>query len=194
LFFYLNKAGDKAQSLYAFRNAINYYLDSIEILESTELGKEQLTQLSEIYNKLAFSQATLGKRKEAEINLNKALKYCRKTKDKDNESLILMSMGNLYGDMGRWDKAIEYFQNSLLITEELNNLKRRARIITNIGVTYLFKGDISTGYVTLKESLTICETINAEDIYIMALNNMGIYYDILGEWRKALDTYKKSLS
>lgn len=192
--FYLNKAGDKAQSLYAFKNAINYYLDNIKILESKELEKEQLTQLSEIYNKLAFSQSIIGERKEAEINLNEALKYCRKTKDKDNESLILMSMGKLYGDMGQWDKAIEYFQNSLLISEELSDLKRKARIITNIGVTYLFKGDISAGYVTLKESLTICETINAEDIYIMALNNMGIYYDMVGEWRKALEVYKKSLS
>ncbi|GAI04766.1 unnamed protein product [marine sediment metagenome] len=105
-----------------------------------------------------------------------------------------MSMGNLYGDMGKWDKAIEYLQNSLLITEELNNLKRKARIITNIGVTYLFKGDTHIGYVTLKESLTICEMIKAEDIYIRALNNMGIYYDIVGEWKKALEIYKKSLS
>jgi len=192
--FYSNKAGDKAQFLYAFKNAINYYLDSIKILESTKLKKEQLTQLSEIYNKLAFSQSIIGERKEAEINLNKALKYCRKIKDKDNESLILMSMGNLYGDMGQWDKAIEYLQNSLLITEKLNNLKRKARIITNIGVTYLFKGDMSTGYVTLNESLTICEMIKAEDIYIRALNNMGIYYDIVGEWKKALEIYKKSLS
>ncbi|MBA7500698.1 hypothetical protein ES704_03458 [subsurface metagenome] len=192
--FYLSKAGDKAQSLYAFKNAINYYRDSIKILKLTELEKEQLTQLSEIYNKLSFSQSTVGKRKEAEISLNKALKYCRKIRDKDNESLILMSMGNLYGDMGQWDKAIEYLQNSLLITEELNNLKRKARIITNIGVTYLFKGDTHIGYVTLKESLTICEMIKAEDIYIRALNNMGIYYDIVGEWKKALEIYKKSLS
>ena len=192
--FYLNKAGDKAQSLYAFKNAINYYLDNIKILESKELKKEQLTQLSEIYNKLAFSQSVLGEREEAEVNLNNALKYCRKNKDKDNESLVLMSMGNLYADMGQWDKAIKYLQNSLLITEKLHNLKRKARIITNIGVTYLFKGDTPIGYVTLKESLTICERIKAEDIYIRALNNMGIYYDIVGEWKKALEVYKKCLS
>jgi len=192
--FYLNKAGDKAQFLYAFKNAINYYLDNIKILESTELEREQLTQLSEIYNKLAFSQAVVGARKEAEINLDKALKYCRKIKDKDNESLILMSMGNLYGDMGKWDKAIEYFQNSLLIAEELNNLKRKARIIKNIGLVYLFKGDTSAGYSNLKESLKICKEIKAEDIYAMVLNNIGIYYDMIGEWKKAINYYKKGLS
>jgi len=82
--FYLDKAGDKAQSLYAFKNAINYYWDSIKILELTELEKEQLTQLSEIYNKLAFSQSIIGERKEAKMNLNKALEYCRKIRDKDN--------------------------------------------------------------------------------------------------------------
>ena len=192
--FYLNKAGDKAQPLYAFKNAINYYLDSIKILESTKLEKKQLAQLSEIYNKLAFSQSVVGERKETEINLTKALEYCRKTKGKDNESLILMNMGNLYGDMGQWDRAIKYFKNSLLITKELNNLKRKARIINNIGLINLFKGDTSSGYINLKESLTLCETIKAEEIYIMALNNMGIYYDMVGEWRKALDIYKRSLS
>jgi len=192
--FYLNKAGDKAQSLYAFKNAVNYYQDSIKILESTELKKEQLTQLSEIYSKLAFSQSIIGGRKEAEINLNKALKYCRKIKDKNNESLILMSMGNLYGDMGKWDKAIEYLQNSLLITKKLNNLKRKARIIKSIGLAYLLKGKTEGGYKYLKDSLKICEEIKAEVLYAMVLNNMGIYYDMVGERESAIDIYKKSLS
>lgn len=192
--FYLNKAGDKAQSLYAFKNAINYYWDSIKISELTEPEKDKLAQLSETYNKLAFSQSTLGKRKEAENNLDKALKCCRKIKDKDNESLILMSMGNLYGDMGQWDKAIEYYKNSLLLSEGINNLRRNAGILKGLGLVYLFKGDTSTGYSYLKESINICKEIKALDIYAMTLNNIGIYYDILGRWKKAIETYKESLS
>ncbi|HCL89722.1 MAG TPA: hypothetical protein DHW70_00110, partial [Candidatus Atribacteria bacterium] len=191
---YLNKAGDKAQSLYAFKNAVNYYLDGIKIIESTEVEKEQLTQLAEAYNKLAFSQSIIGERKEAEINLSKALGYCREIKDKDNESLILMSMGNLYGDMGRWDKAIEYFKNSLLIGEELNNLNRKARTIKSIGLAYLFKGDTEKGYKYLKDSLKICKEIKAEILYAMVLNNIGIYYDMVGECGKAINYYKKGLS
>jgi len=192
--FYLNKAGDKAQSLYAFSNAINYYLDNIKILESKEIEKEQMAQLSEIYNKLAFSQSVVGERKEAEINLIKALEYCRKVRNKDNESLILMSMGNLYGDMGKWDKAIEYFKRSLTLSEEINNLRRKARTIKSIGLAYLFKGDTERGYKYLKNSLKICEEIKAEVLYAMVLNNMGIYYDIVGEWENAVKYYKKSLS
>jgi len=192
--FYLNKAGDKAQSLYAFKNAINYYRDSIKILELTELEKEQLTQLSEIYNKLAFSQSIIGERKDAEINLTKALKYCRKTKDKENESLILMSMGNLYGKIGQWDKAIKYFQKSLLYVKKINDLKRKARIIKNIGLASLFKGDTKNGYKFLKDSLIICEKIKDEALHAMVLNNMGIYYDIVGEWENAVKYYKKSIS
>ncbi|GAJ09963.1 unnamed protein product, partial [marine sediment metagenome] len=90
---------------------------------------------------LAFSQSIVGKRKEAEANLNKALKCCLKIKDKSTKSLILMSMGNLYGDMGQWDKAIEHFKESLLISEEIDNLRRKARTIKSMGVIYLFKGD-----------------------------------------------------
>jgi predicted ATPase len=52
--FYLNKSGDKAQSLYAYSNAVNYFYDCINILETTKLEKEQLAQFSDIYNKLAF--------------------------------------------------------------------------------------------------------------------------------------------
>ncbi len=192
--FYLNKAGDKAQSIYAFSNAVNYFRDCNQILKDLKLNKKNIAILAESYNKLGFALSILGKRKEAEKSLDNALYYSRKINNKNIESLVLMYKGTLYGDMGYWDKAIEYFQSSLLISEELNNLRRKARIMTNIGVTCLFKGDISAGYVTLKESLTICETINAEDIYIMALDNMGIYYDMVGEWRKALEVYKKSLS
>ncbi|RLC36597.1 MAG: hypothetical protein DRH33_06730, partial [Candidatus Nealsonbacteria bacterium] len=192
--FYLNKAGDKAQSLYAFKNAVNYYMDGIKIIESTEVEKKQLTQLAEIYNKLAFSQSIIGERKEAEINLAKALEYCREIKDKDNESLILMSMGNLYGDMGQWDKAIEYFQNSLLNSDKVNNLRRKARAIKSIGLAYLFKGDTERGYKYLKDSLKICKEIKAEILYAMVLNNIGIYYDMVGEWENAVKYYKKSLS
>lgn len=192
--FYLNKAGDKAQSLYAFSNAVNYFQDCINISETTKLEKKQLAQFSEIFNKLAFSLSTVGKRKEAEINLNKALKYCRKSKDKDNESLILMSMGKLYGDMGQWDKAIGYFQDGLLVSEEANNFRRKARIIKSMGVIYLFKGDTEGGYKYLKNSLKICEEIKAEALYAMVLNNIGIYYDMVGEWENAVKYYKKSLS
>jgi len=192
--FYLNKAGDRAQSLYAFSNAMNYFQDCIDILETSKSENEPLIQFSEIFNKLAFSQTTVGKRKEAENNLNKALKYCRKNKDKDNESLILMSMGNLYGDMGQWDKAIEYFKGSLLISEEINNLRRNASILKGIGLACLFKGDTSSGYSYLKGSINICKEIKAVDVYAMVLNNIGIYYDMLGEWKKAIEAYKESLS
>jgi len=191
---YLNKAGDKAQSLYAFSNAVNYFQDCINILETSKPKREQLVKFSEIYNKLAFSQSVVGERKKAENNLNKALKYCRKIKDRENESLILMSLGNLYGDTGKWDKAIEYFQNSLLISEELNNLKRKARTIKSIGLAYLFKGDTERGYKYLKDSLKICKEIKAEVLYAMVLNNIGIYYDMVGEWENAVKYYKKSLS
>ncbi len=192
--FYLNKAGDRAQSLYAFSNAMNYFQDCIDILETSKSENEPLIHFSEIFNKLAFSQTTVGKRKEAENNLNKALKYCRKNKDKDNESLILMSMGNLYGDMGQWDKAIEYFKGSLLISEEINNLRRNASILKGIGLACLFKGDTSSGYSYLKGSINICKEIKAVDVYAMVLNNIGIYYDMLGEWKKAIEAYKESLS
>lgn len=191
--FYLNKAGDKAQSLYAFSNAVNYYLDNIKILESKELEKEQMTLLSEIYNKLAFSQSVVGERKEAEINLIKALEYCRKVRDKDNESLILMSMGNLYGDIGKWDKAIEYFKDSLLISEEINNLKRKASVLKGIGLACLFKGDTSTGHSYLKKSLRICKEVSDVNTYALLLNNLGIYYDMLGKWEKAIKKYKESI-
>jgi tetratricopeptide (TPR) repeat protein len=82
----------------------------------------------------------------------------------------------------------------LLIGEEINNLKRKARAIKSMGVTYLFKGDTERGYRYLKDSLKICEEIKAEVLYAMVLNNMGIYYDMAGKWENAVKYYKKSLS
>ena len=195
--FYLNKAGDKAQSLYAFSNAVNYFQDCINILEKLEpdkTDKRKINLLAEIYCKIEFPLSTIGKRKEAQESIQKALYFAKKADNKDTESLALFNIGCIYGDIGKWEESIKYLQESLIITEKIGNLKRKARIIKNIGLAKLFKGDTDDGYKYLKESLKICEEINALDIYSMVLNNIGIYYDMLGKWESAIEVYKESLS
>lgn len=195
--FYLNKAGDKAQSLYAFSNAVNYFRDCINILEKLEpdkYDKRKINLLAEIYCKIEFPLSTIGKRKEAQESIREALYFAKKAANKDTESLALFNIGCMYGDLGKWDEAIKYLKESLIITEKIGNLKRKARIIKNLGLANLFKGDTKKGYKYLKESLKICEKVNDKNIRSMALNNLGIYYDTIGEWKKAIDIYKKSLS
>jgi tetratricopeptide (TPR) repeat protein len=195
--FYLNKAGDKAQSLYAFSNAVNYFRDCIDILEKLEPDKSnrrKINLLAEIYCKIEFPLSTIGKRKEAQESIQEALYFAKKAANKDTESLALFNIGCMYGDIGKWEEAIKYLEESLIITEKIGNLKRKARIIKNIGLAKLFKGDPDEGYEYLKESLKICEEIKALDIYSMVLNNIGIYYDMLGKWKKAIEVYKESLS
>jgi len=98
--FYLGKAGDKAQSIYAFTSAINYFKDCIKYSDTIKVDKKKLSIFANIYNKLAFSQSIIGERKDAENNFKKALKYSKKVENKDIESLVLMNIGNFYGDMG----------------------------------------------------------------------------------------------
>jgi len=190
---YLMKAGDKSQSLYAFRNAVHFFSQCNKIINEMKSGVKDLARLAENYNKIGFAYNVLSHRKEAVDNLNQALKLSLACNDKEIESIILMNLGHFYGDIGNWDKAIHCLQKSLSANKENQNLKRKARIVKSIGLANIFKGDIRNGFNYLKQSLIIVKDIKDDMLHAMILNNMGIYFDMIGQWEQSIDFYRKSL-
>ena len=53
---------------------------------------------------------------------NDALRIIRKTNDKNNEALILWSIGGLHTDFGEYSKSLAYYQQALNIAENIIKL------------------------------------------------------------------------
>ena len=113
------------------------------------------------------------------------------------EARWLNHAGILCSNKGDYDKALQYYQESLRIFDKALGKEHPdvATIINNLGNVYNFKGEQDKALQYLQESLRIREkALGKEHPYVaMSLNNLGLLYKNKGEYDKAIQYYQESL-
>ncbi|HEY0031456.1 MAG TPA: tetratricopeptide repeat protein [Bacteroidia bacterium] len=122
---------------------------------------------------------------ELEITKSKRLKKW--------ETKALNTIGASYQVRGNYIKAIEFYQQSLKIREQLHDQKSVAASLANIGSIYINIGDFNKALGYQLRSLKLAEEIGNKESEASALNNIGIVYNNLSEYEKALDYNQRSL-
>jgi predicted ATP-binding protein involved in virulence/Tfp pilus assembly protein PilF len=105
----------------------------------------------------------------------------------------------VYQAKGEYDKALEFFQKSLTIREEVLGKKHPdpATSYNNIGMVYNSKGEYDKALEFFQKSLTIREEVlgKKHPNTATSYNNIaGVYHRSKGEYDKALEFYQKSLA
>ncbi|CAF0925630.1 unnamed protein product [Adineta steineri] len=158
--------------------------------------------MSEIYFELGNIYDEL---KEYSLALNKyqhALKICQKqlTIDHTRIALLLNNIGIVYKHMGNYDRAIEFYGQSLYIYEtkcsKNKNQFYRANTISNLGLAYKDKNDYDTALTYLNLAYDIRHDILSKDHLLLAnsLNNIGEIYHDKNDLNQALNYYQQALS
>jgi len=105
----------------------------------------------------------------------------------------LNNLGVFYSNEGNYEKAMEYYNESLKIMEAAGYKKEIAVALNNIGYIYLTQGKAVIALEYYMNSLRIKKEIHDEKGIANSLNNIAqIYYDH-GEIIKALEYNIKSL-
>jgi len=94
---------------------------------------------------------------------------------------------------GNVSKALEYYQKSLKVKEEIGDKGIIASSLNNIGAIYRSQGDIPKALECFHESLKIQEELGDEKGMASSLINIGYVYNHQGDISKALEYYYKSL-
>ena len=92
-----------------------------------------------------------------------------------------------------YTKALDYYQRSLKIQEEIGDKKASASTINNIGIIYKQQGDYPKALEYYQRSLKINEEIGDKKGSALTINNIGIIYKQQGDFPKALEYYQRSL-
>ena len=90
-------------------------------------------------------------------------------------------------------KALEYFQHSLKINEEIGDKQGMAKTINNIGNIYKDQGDNPKALEYYQRSLKIYQEIGDKQGMAKTINNIGIIYKAQDDNPKALEYYQRSL-
>ena len=108
---------------------------------------------------------------------------------------ILYTIGNNYSDLGKYNQALQYYQQGLQLSEKLqeNKDKAEALFIESIGMIYSYQGNYSEALKYCVKSLKIKETLNDEYGLASSYSNLGVIYKHIKDYKQALDYFEKSL-
>ncbi|MBN2893200.1 MAG: tetratricopeptide repeat protein [Bacteroidales bacterium] len=106
---------------------------------------------------------------------------------------ILDSKGRVLESVGDFVQALEIYQSSAGIFEELNNLEGMARVYNDMGYVHNALGNNTKALFYFKSVYEINKELSDLTGIATALNNIGIIYDSMGKRDSALYFYFESI-
>jgi tetratricopeptide (TPR) repeat protein len=138
------------------------------------------------------------KQERIELLLHLLNEYNSLGKEETNNNLstiinLYYELGNAYRSLGGYQKAIDYYLQSLEIAQEIGDRQGIGNSLGNLGNAYYSLGDYQKAMDFYQHSLEIKREIGDRQGIGASLNNLGNAYYSLGEYQKAIDYYQQSL-
>ena len=105
----------------------------------------------------------------------------------------MQSIGLTYAFKYDFDKALEYYERSLPIFEEIDSNQGIGYNLNCIGIIYFNRDDYDKALDYYKRSLAIIEKLDDQYGIRLIINNIGDVYESKGNYGKALHLLKESL-
>ena len=113
--------------------------------------------------------------------------FALKVDNKKYMAQALNSQGVSFYFKGNYEKALEYYEKSLKISEEIGCKKGMGKSYNNIGNIYLNQGNYEKALEYYEKSLKISEEIGCKKGMGSTLGNIGLIYHNQGNYEKALE-------
>ena len=131
---------------------------------------------------------------------NSAIKWCRKhldlqrkCGDRAKESELLIKLGTLYQEQGKWGEAKELYEEAIAITKVTGDRRGEAKCYNRLAII----NKIQSQYVKAEEYLMKALAINKEIGYKLGeaedYGNLGTVFRSVGNYTKAKEYQEKAL-
>ncbi|MFH1051229.1 MAG: tetratricopeptide repeat-containing sensor histidine kinase [bacterium] len=197
----LNNIGSLYIMLAKYGDALKYINELLQV----NLILSNKADIAETYGYLGYIHLKLGNYDGALDNYLKELKLREELGSKEEIVKFLTNIGKIYYKINQYTKALEYFQKALTINQEKGNKIEIAKSLSNLGnvyyelkdykkaLSYYHKSLDFTDEKQINTGLTNSEKLSFLKGKAILLNNMGLVYKNLGDYKKALDYCKNSI-
>jgi tetratricopeptide (TPR) repeat protein len=103
-------------------------------------------------------------------------------------------LGDALNFLGQYHRAIDCFQQSLEIAQEIGDLEGKAGSLINIGLAYYDLEDFQQAFNYTRDGLNLAAENGYHKFEANAFNNMGLIYYANEEYHLAIDCYERSLA
>ncbi|HLO32067.1 MAG TPA: serine/threonine-protein kinase [Anaerolineales bacterium] len=103
------------------------------------------------------------------------------------------ALGISYAQIGKAQKALEYFDKSLEIFQEINDRQGLGAVQGNLGSAYAQLGKVNEALGYFEQDLAIARELGDRRREAITLGNLGEVYRNLGDVRRAIDYHEQRL-
>lgn len=170
----------------------------LTIVEQTEVDSIKVRAYFDLYQVVRFQYPREGLHccekadSICQLNLGKTLDQDHRLWFLKIHSSILKGIGNYHGRRGDADAALPYFEQSLILAEELNDEKYIASALTNVANISFLKGDLGKAIEGYTEALRINEKIKYDRGISSTLVNIAAVYQTQGDYEKSVEYIKQA--
>ncbi len=148
------------------------------------------------------SQGTRESLQQAIAKFQQALALFRSTGDSPEERLrqryseaaTLNNIGNTYSNLRQPQQALDFYQQSLILTRELGLRNEEATNLSSIGRIYAEIRQPQQALNYLQQALVVIREVGNQSLEANTLNSIGFVYSTIGQLQQALTYYQQALS
>ncbi|MDR9398081.1 MAG: tetratricopeptide repeat protein [Salibacter sp.] len=145
------------------------------------------------YNNLALSYQKLGKYDTAAEYLMKSLELERRLNRSNGVVQSYINIGNLYAEKGDYDLGLYYTKKALNQFDSVMDVESKAVGLLNLFDLYHHKGELDSAFKYGSNGLELTREIDYPDLEYDYLKIFTKYYSSKGNYKKALEHYRRSV-
>ncbi len=171
-----------------FDVALNYYNTAYNLAVQANDGKI----IADCLNNMGTVYEQQKEYTKAENAYNKAVSYYLKLNIYTNICITYNNLAILNKITGKFTQAANYYKLSVNYASKTKNDWLTAAIGNNLGNLLVEMGDLKNGDIYINDALKLAKKINANELVFEALDNLSTSASKNGNYKLALDYYKKS--
>ena len=122
------------------------------------------------------------------------LAAARRTGDRGREGLALTCLGTAYGELRRFEEAVDCHQQSLAILRETGDRHGEGKALDNLGTSYGELRRFEEAVECHQRAAAIFRETGDRDGEGLALTNLGLAYRELRRFEEAVDCYEQDIA
>jgi len=171
-----------------YNRALDYHVKALKIHEKIK----DIERTAYSYNSIGLIH---DKREDHYLALSffkKSLELKRELENKGRIAETMKNMGVSYYKINELELSKEYLESSLDISNQITDKKNKVEVLNELSIVYLKLGRFDKCAQLLTESrLIIMEFVDQKEWIIENDKGWSNYYSAIGDYKKALSSYKK---
>lgn len=156
-------------------------------------GERYYAQVARLYCDIGGARRFLGQGKRAMKEYEQALMMLSSVDDWATRGVVISNAAIAYADLGDTESAEAFFNETIEIANRLEDHAAEATRRGNYGWFLLSTGRPQRAIVTLEQALRLSEQVGLKLQIAIQTDNLGLAYDTLGEYDKAVTFHRSAL-